>query len=95
MNRTIHCAKLDIDAEGLDFAPVPGELGQKIFQTISKQAWKQWVNHQTMLINEYRLNMLDAQSSAFLTAEMQKFLFGEGSITPPDYVAPKNPAPSK
>ncbi len=85
MTRMILCKKLGIEAEGLDFPPLPGELGQKVFNNISKQAWKQWLNHQTMLINEYRLNMLDPESSVFLTTEMDKFLFGSGSETPPDY----------
>ena len=61
MSRTIHCSKLDIDAEGLDFAPWPGPLGQRIYAEISKPAWQQWLAHQTMLINEYRLNPLDPQ----------------------------------
>ncbi len=62
MSRTIHCAKLDIDAEGLDFAPWPGPLGQRIYAEISKPAWQQWLAHQTTLINEYRLNPLDPKA---------------------------------
>jgi len=85
MTRTINCAKLGHEAEGLDFQPYPGELGQKIFETISKAAWQQWTNHQTMLINEYRLNMLEPKAREFLEEEMQKFLFGEGSEAPPDF----------
>lgn len=86
MSRTIHCQKLKIDAEGLDFPPYPGELGKKIFEHISKQAWQMWLNHQTMLINEYRLNMLDAQARSFLAQEMEKFLFGDGSEKPAGFV---------
>jgi len=92
MTRTIHCSKLGIDAEGLDFAPWPGPLGQRIYQEISKPAWQQWLAHQTMLLNEYRLNPLDPKSRTFLTGEMQKFLF-EGETKPPEgYVSPDDKA---
>lgn len=87
--RTIHCAKLGIDTEGLDFAPWPGALGQRIYAEISRVAWQQWLSHQTMLINEYRLNPLDPKSRQFLAAEMEKFLFATGEVEPPvGYVAP-------
>lgn len=85
MTRLIHCSKLDQEAEGLDFAPYPGELGQRIYQTISKPAWQLWLSHQTMLINEYRLNLMDATARSFLKTEMEKFLFGEGSDKPTGY----------
>lgn len=87
--RTIHCTKLNKETEGLDFAPYPGELGKKIYQQISKEAWQLWLGRQTMLINEYRLNMLDPNSRRFLAEEMEKFLFGQGSDAPPGYVPPK------
>lgn len=85
MSRTIYCIKLHTQAEGLDYLPYPGELGQRIYQSISKSAWQQWVNHQTMLINEYRLSTLDAQARKFLKKEMETFLFGAEEIprTPP------------
>lgn len=83
---TIFCEKLKIDAEALATQPYPGELGQRIFTHISKPAWQQWLNHQTMLINEYRLNMLDTSARTFLVTEMEKFLFGEGSEKPAGYV---------
>lgn len=89
MTRTLHCAKLNKEAEGLDFPPYPGELGKKIYQTISKEAWQQWLNRQTMFINEYRLNLGEAKSREFLAAEMEKFLFGEESKTPEGYVPPQ------
>jgi Fe-S cluster biosynthesis and repair protein YggX len=76
MSRIIHCAKLGIDAEGLDFAPWPGPLGQRIYTEISKPAWQQWLAHQTMLINEYRLNPLDPKARRYLAEQMEKFLFG-------------------
>lgn len=86
MSRLIYCLKLDKQAEGLDFAPYPGELGKKIFENISKEAWQLWLKHQTMLINEYRLNMLEATAREFLRTEMDKFLFGEGSAVPAGFV---------
>ena len=90
MTRTVHCAKLGIDAEGLDFQTWPGELGQKIFESISKDAWQQWLNHQTMLINEYRLNPMDPKAKELVLEEMEKFLFGEGSAQPEGYVPEKD-----
>jgi Fe-S cluster biosynthesis and repair protein YggX len=88
MSRTVHCAKLGRDAEGLDFAPWPGPLGQRIYREISKEAWQQWLAHQTMLLNEYRLNPLDPKARQFLGEEMEKFLFGGEAERPAGYVAP-------
>jgi Fe-S cluster biosynthesis and repair protein YggX len=89
MSRIVHCAKLGIDAEGLDFAPWPGELGRRIYAEISKAAWQQWLAHQTMLINEYRLNPLEARARALLAGEMEKFLFDSGDAARPEgYVDP-------
>jgi len=88
MSRTVHCAKLGHEAEGLDFAPWPGPLGQRIYAEISKEAWQQWLAHQTMLLNEYRLNPLDPKSRQFLSAEMEKFLFGGDVKQPEGYVDP-------
>jgi Fe-S cluster biosynthesis and repair protein YggX len=87
MSRTVHCIKLQREAEGLAFAPWPGELGKRIFQSVSKEAWAQWLAHQTMLINENRLSPLDPKHRAFLSAEMEKYFFGEGSEKPAGYVA--------
>ncbi|RDS83082.1 oxidative damage protection protein [Dyella monticola] len=89
MSRTIHCAKLGIDAQALDFAPWPGPLGQRIYEQISKPAWQQWLAHQTMLINEYRLNPLDPKSRQFLGGEMEKFLFGGDVKQPEGYKPPQ------
>ncbi|TCS99281.1 Fe-S cluster biosynthesis and repair protein YggX [Pseudofulvimonas gallinarii] len=86
--RTIFCQKLQREGEGLDFAPWPGELGQRIYRHISKEAWGQWLAHQTMLINENRLSPLDPQTRRFLSTEMEKFLFGPGADKPPGYVEP-------
>lgn len=85
MSRMVMCVKLGKQAEGLDRPPYPGELGDKIFQSVSKQAWQQWLNQQTMLINEYRLNMLEPKSREFLEAQMEAFFFGDGVEKPPGY----------
>ncbi|MFZ2314801.1 MAG: oxidative damage protection protein [Gammaproteobacteria bacterium] len=86
MTRIIHCIKLNKDAEGLTKPPIPGELGNRIYEQVSAEAWQLWIQHQTMLINEYRLSMLEAKSRAFLRDEMEKFLFGDGSEKPAGYV---------
>ena len=88
MARTIQCIKLGREAEGLDFPPYPGELGKRIYENVSKEAWQAWLAHQTMLINENRLNPLDAKTRAFLAAEMEKYFFGDGSEKPAGYVVP-------
>lgn len=92
MSRTVKCVKLGIEDIGLDFPPYPGELGQRIFSEISKKAWSMWLSHQTMLINEYRLNMLEDTARKFLKEEMEKFLFGTGSQRPPGYIEPERSA---
>lgn len=86
--RRIFCQKLQREATGLAFPPIPGELGKRIYEHISQEAWQSWLNHQTMLINEYRLSMIDAKSRAFLLTEMEKFLFGTGSDTPAGFIPP-------
>lgn len=86
MTRQVFCAKLNQEAEGLDKAPFPGPLGEKILNHISKQAWKMWLSHQTMLINEYRLSLIDPKAREFLNDEMQKYFFGEGSAKPTGFV---------
>ena len=86
MSRTVNCIMLNKEAEGLDFAPYPGELGQKIYDNVPKEAWQRWINHQTMLINEYRLTPIEPEARKFLETEMEKFFFGEGSAVPKEYV---------
>ena len=88
MARMVRCAKSGQEAEGLDYVPYPGDLGQRIYEHISKQSWQEWVGHQTMLINEYRLTPIDPKARKFLEEEMEKFLFGGGSDRPADYVEP-------
>ena len=89
MSRKIKCVMLGEDADGLDFAPYPGELGQRIYENVSKQAWQRWLSHQTMLINEYRLTPIEPKARKFLEEEMEKFFFGQGSAAPEGYVAPE------
>ncbi|MES9899816.1 MAG: oxidative damage protection protein [Sedimenticola sp.] len=89
MSRLVNCVKLNKEAEGLDRAPYPGELGEKIFDSVSKEAWQMWLQHQTMLINEYRLVPFEAKARKFLEEEMDKFFFGGGSGTPVEFTAPK------
>jgi Fe-S cluster biosynthesis and repair protein YggX len=89
MTRTILCKKLGTEELGLEYPPLPGELGKQIFNHVSKHAWQMWLSHQTILINEYRLNMLDPEAREFLVKEMKKFLFEEGSELPSNYVPEK------
>jgi Fe-S cluster biosynthesis and repair protein YggX len=84
----VKCVVLDTEAEGLDRPPYPGELGQRIYDNVSKAAWQRWLAHQTMLINEYRLTTFEPKARKFLEEEMEKFFFGEGSAKPEGYVAP-------
>ena len=85
MGEMVQCARLKREAEGLDRQPYPGELGKRILENVSKEAWQEWLRHQTMLINEYRLSPVDPKSRSFLEEQMEKFFFGEGSEVPPDF----------
>ncbi len=78
----VFCVKLNQEAEGMTTPPFPGELGERIFNQVSKQAWKMWLAHQTMLINEYRLNLIDTKAREFLRTEMENYFFGDGSQKP-------------
>jgi len=89
MSRTVNCVVLKREAEGLDYVPYPGELGQRIYENVSKEGWQRWVAHQTMLINEYRLTPIEPKARKFLVAEMEKFFFGSGSARPGEYVPPE------
>ncbi len=88
MARMVQCVKLDKEAEGLEYLPYPGELGQKVYDNVSQEGWQMWVGHQTMLMNEYRLTPVDPKARKFLEEEMEKFFFGEGSEAPKDFVDP-------
>ena len=85
MTRQVFCQKLQQASEGLASAPFPGPLGERIYNHISQAAWKEWLNHQTMLINEYRLSLIDPKAREFLYTEMEKYFFGEGSTPPPGF----------
>jgi Fe-S cluster biosynthesis and repair protein YggX len=86
MTRQLICVKLNQEKEGLDAVPFPGPLGEKIFNQVSKEAWTMWLSHQTMLINEYRLSLMDPKAREFLREEMEKYFFGEGSEKPSGFV---------
>lgn len=87
MSRQVLCAKLNYEAEGMSAPPFPGPLGEKIFNHVSKEAWKMWLAHQTMLINEYRLSLVDPKAREFLQDEMKKYFFGEGSEKPAGFTS--------
>lgn len=88
MTRMVHCVKLGREAEGLAFPPVPGELGKKIFENVSKEAWAAWTRHQTMLINENRLSLADPQARKYLMTQMEQYFFGAGADQVAGYVPP-------
>lgn len=89
MSRMVKCVKLGIESEGLSRPPFPGPLGQRIYDNVSKQAWQDWLQHQTMVINENRLTPFEPAAKKLLAEEREKFLFGEGVEKPEGYVAPK------
>ena len=88
MTRMVHCIKLGREAEGLDFPPYPGALGQRIFERVSKEAWKQWLEQQKMLVNENRLNLADRKARDYLAQQMEQHFFGGGADSASGYVPP-------
>jgi Fe-S cluster biosynthesis and repair protein YggX len=84
----VNCIKLGREAPGLDFPPYPGELGKRIFEQVSKEAWQAWLKHQTMLVNENRLNLADSSARQYLARQMDRYFFGEGAERPAGYVPP-------
>lgn len=90
MGRTVQCVKLGREAEGLDFAPLPGEMGKRIYENVSKEAWQAWVKHQTMLINENRLSLADPRAREYLAQQMENYFFGMGADQPAGYVPPQH-----
>jgi len=89
MARTVNCVKLGREADGMDFPPMPGELGKKLFENVSKEAWAQWIRMQTMIINENRLNLADAAHRKYLAVQVEKHFFGDGADQVQGYVPPK------
>jgi Fe-S cluster biosynthesis and repair protein YggX len=88
MTRTVQCIYLKKEGEGLSFPPYPGELGKRIYDSISKEAFEAWKRHQTMLVNENRLNLADARARQYLARQMEQFFFGQGAEQPQGYVPP-------
>ncbi len=88
MTRLVHCRKYNEELPGLDRPPYPGAKGEEIFRNVSKKAWDEWQKHQTMLINERRLNMMNVEDRQFIQAEMDKFLAGEEYAQAEGYVPP-------
>lgn len=89
MSRSVNCIKLNKEAEGLATLPYPGDLGKRIYEQVSKEAWQMWLGHQTMLINENRLTPIEPKARKFLEEEMDKYFFGEGSEKPKEFNAPE------
>ena len=88
MTRMVNCIKLGREAEGLDLPPMPGELGKQLYNTVSKEAWQTWLKHQTMIINENRLNLADARARQYLARQMENHFFGAGADVAQGYVPP-------
>jgi len=88
MSRTVQCVVLKRAAPGLERPPYPGELGKRIYENVSREGWARWLQHQTMLINEYRLTPIEPKARKFLEGEMEKFFFGGGSRPPEGYQPP-------
>jgi Fe-S cluster biosynthesis and repair protein YggX len=89
--RKVFCVKFQKEMEGLDEIPFEGHpLGKRIYDNVSKEAWKMWVEHMKMLMNEYRLNLGTQQAQEFLITQMEQYFFGEGAVLPPDFVAPRS-----
>ena len=89
MARTVNCIKLGHEADGMDFPPMPGPLGQRLYEQVSKEAWQQWIKMQTMLINENRLSLADPQHRKYLVEQVTKHFFGDGADQVSGYT-PKN-----
>jgi Fe-S cluster biosynthesis and repair protein YggX len=86
MSRIVNCVKLGREAEGMDFPPLPGVLGKKVFENVSKEAWQAWIKHQTMLINENRLSLADPRARQYLQQQLENYFFGDGAEMPAGFV---------
>jgi Fe-S cluster biosynthesis and repair protein YggX len=89
MARIVKCVKLGKELEGVKWKPFEDELGQRVYDNVSQEAWKMWLEHSKMLINEYRLDLMSARAQQILREQMEQYFFGEGAQLPPDYVPPK------
>lgn len=90
MTNQVFCVKLKQSLEGLEAPPFPGQLGERVYHEVSKSAWDMWLSHQTMLINEYRLSLIDPKAREFLRGELTKYFFGEGSSAPSGFIPKEN-----
>ncbi len=90
MPRMVQCVKLGREAEGLEKQPIKGDLGKRVFENVSKEAWKMWLEHSKILINEFRLDLMSEQGQRIWMTELEKYFFGEGAELPKEYVAPKD-----
>jgi Fe-S cluster biosynthesis and repair protein YggX len=88
MARMVQCVKLGREAEGLEKPPIKGDLGKRVFENVSKEAWRMWLEHSKMLINEFRLDLMSEAGQRIWMTELEKYFFGEGAQLPPDYVPP-------
>lgn len=86
MAKMVQCVKLGREAEGLDKAPLKGAMGQRIFENVSKDAWRMWLEHSKMIVNEYRLDLTDPEAQRVWMKELEQYFFGEGAQLPPGYV---------
>jgi len=89
MARIVKCVKLGREAEGMKWKPFPDELGQRLFDNVSQEAWRLWLEHSKMIINEYRLDLITPRAQQILREQVEAYFFGEGAQLPPDFVAPK------
>ena len=89
MARMVKCIKLGREAEGLDFPPYPGELGKRLYESVSKEAWKSWLEHQKMLVNENRLNLADPRARKYLMEQTERHFFGHGADVASGFVPPE------
>ena len=91
MTRKVQCVTLGKEADGLDFPPYPGELGKRIYESVSKEAWADWLKHQTMLVNENRLSLVDPEARKYLTKQTEAYFFGDGADQAEGFVPPPKP----
>ena len=88
MARMVQCVKLGREAEGLEKQPIKGDLGKRVFENVSRDAWKMWLEHSKMLINEYRIDLMSESGQRMWMTELEKYFFGEGAQLPAEFVPP-------
>jgi len=89
MARMVQCHKLQRELPGMPYKPFEDELGQRIYDSISNEAWKMWLEHSKMIVNEYRLDLVSAKAQSILKEQCEQFFFGDGAALPPDYQPPQ------